>query len=321
MSETTQGTHPFIRNIQLDEDGVWRPQVRSSVSYPEAGHDSCYNVEDTSFWFAHRNRCIAAVINAFPPNPALPFVDMGGGNGYVAAMIQRMGYQTVLLEPGAQGIAHARERGLAELVQASSTDLQIKPGTIGAVGLFDVVEHIEDAATALRNLHPTLAEHGRIYVTVPAHTALWSSIDVQAGHFRRYNRTSLGRLFHGCGFDVDFNSYYFWPLPPPMFLMRSLPERLGLRRASKPRNERISQEHRSGAGLLNRLLALEERALGKGRNIPFGASCILVASKRAASKRAAGNHADEQHIEKDPVEGENDSSALSPQAPSRDRHP
>ena len=69
-----------IRNIALGDDGVWRPPGNSAVSYPDEGHDSCHGVEDDSFWFAHRNRCIAAMVENFPPPPGLAFADVGGGN-------------------------------------------------------------------------------------------------------------------------------------------------------------------------------------------------------------------------------------------------
>lgn len=270
-----------IANVALQEDGVWRATTHSSVSYPDEGHDTIHGVEAGSFWFAHRNRCIAAAIAHDPPDRALPFADVGGGNGFVAAMIRAQGYRVVLIEPGASGIAHARERGLDDLVQASLVDLEMIPGRLGAIGLFDVLEHIEDDAAALRAMRGMLAENGKIYLTVPAHRWLWSSADDTAGHFRRYTTGQLRRLFERCGYDVGLCSYYFWPLPAPMLLLRSLPERLGLRRGAGRTQGRVAAEHRREGGLLQRLLAGEARALANGRTIPFGASCILVASRRA----------------------------------------
>jgi SAM-dependent methyltransferase len=270
-----------IANVVLQEDGVWRATSHSSVSYPDAGHDTVHGVEAGSFWFAHRNRCIAAAIAHDPADRTLPFADVGGGNGFVAAMIRSLGYRVVLIEPGASGIAHARERGLEELVQASLVDLEMVPGRLGAIGLFDVLEHIEDDAAALRGMHRMLADGGKVYATVPAHRWLWSSADVQAGHFRRYTTGQLRALFERCGYDVGLCSYYFWPLPAPMLLMRSLPERLGLRRGAGRTAARVAAEHRREGGLLQRLLAGEERALARGHGVPFGASCILSATRRA----------------------------------------
>ena len=269
----------FIDNIQRGDDGVWRTTIRSGVSYPDEGHDTCHGVENGSFWFAHRNRCIGAAIRRHPPLASLPFADVGGGNGFVAAMIQDLGYRTVLIEPGASGIAHARERGIGELVQASIVDLVIRPGSLGAIGVFDVIEHIEHDAEALRSLHSMLGEGGRIYATVPAHRWLWSSVDREAGHYRRYTVRQLRELFAASGFDVEFCSYYFWPLPLPMFLLRTLPDWLRLRRGAARRAKRVRTEHRRSGGLLERLLAVEWARFERGRAMPFGASCIIVAAR------------------------------------------
>ena len=269
----------FITNVAPGEDGVWRPSGQSAVSYPDEGHDSCHSVEDDSFWFSHRNDCIAAVIKQCPPPKGLPVADVGGGNGFVARMIQGLGLRTVLIEPGEAGIRHARARGITELVQASLVDLDIVPGALGAVGLFDVIEHIEHDSDVLGALRPMLAEGGRVYVTVPAYSWLWSSVDTEAGHYRRYTVKQLKALFRRNGFQIEYCSYYFWPLPVPMFLLRVLPERWGLRKAALPRTKRVQSEHRHGNAMLKRLLSWETSMLASSRVLFFGASCILVATK------------------------------------------
>ena len=107
---STHDPRDVIRNIAPGEDGIWRTPGNSAVHYPEAGHDTCFGVEDASFWFAHRNRCIAAVVDRFPPPAGLPIVDVGGGNGYVAKMLHEKGLRTILVEPGGSGVRNARAR-------------------------------------------------------------------------------------------------------------------------------------------------------------------------------------------------------------------
>lgn len=267
-----------IRNIVPSKDGIWRTPGNSAVSYPEGGHDTCFGVEDTSFWFAHRNRCIAAVVSRFPPPPGLPIVDVGGGNGYVAKMLHGLGHRTILVEPGDSGVRNARGRGLPELVQASTEDLDFVPESVGAIGLFDVVEHIPDDVAAIRSFHRLLAPQGRIYATVPAHAWLWSSADDHAGHQRRYTKRSISELFLDCGFTPDFASYYFWPLPAPMLLKRVFLERLA---GTRDNAARAKSEHGAASRWADRMLSWEESRLRQGRTIPVGASCIVAATKRA----------------------------------------
>jgi hypothetical protein len=60
-------------------EGYWSGET-AAVSYPEAGNDECLAIEETSFWFLHRNRAILELLQAFPPPPG-PLLDAGGGNG------------------------------------------------------------------------------------------------------------------------------------------------------------------------------------------------------------------------------------------------
>jgi hypothetical protein len=56
-----------------------------SLSPTLRGDSDCFALEDSSFWFAHRNACLLAVLRQFPTIG--PFFDVGGGNGFVAAAL------------------------------------------------------------------------------------------------------------------------------------------------------------------------------------------------------------------------------------------
>ena len=96
--------------IRLDPEGFWNSSKISAVSYEEEHNDICFGVEEKSFWFTHRNRCILSAVRLLPPPGA--FFDVGGGNGYVAKAIQDAGFEVVLVEPGLPGVRNARRRGL-----------------------------------------------------------------------------------------------------------------------------------------------------------------------------------------------------------------
>src|SRR5262245_51727299 len=130
--------------LRLDPDtGIWHAGSVEAVSYP-AGHNAeCFRLEDDSFWFGHRNRCITTAVHRFPPDGFI--LDVGGGNGYVARGLIDAGYETVLLEPGAEGARNAKQkRQLPTVINATFDNAALRAGSIPNVGLFDVLEHIED---------------------------------------------------------------------------------------------------------------------------------------------------------------------------------
>ncbi len=78
----------LAQNLKL-KDGIWFTDHNSAISYPEEGNDACFQVEDSSFWFKHRNACIAKVVENYKPEGM--FLDVGGGNGFVSSMLASKG--------------------------------------------------------------------------------------------------------------------------------------------------------------------------------------------------------------------------------------
>jgi SAM-dependent methyltransferase len=73
----------------------------------------------------------------------------------------------------------------------------------------NVVEHVEDDLSALRNLRSLLVDGGRAIVLVPQGPALFGTLDTVLGHRRRYRREQLESVARTAGFHVkeilDFN--------------------------------------------------------------------------------------------------------------------
>lgn len=242
------------------------------ISYPVAGNDFCFDVEETSFWFAHRNAAILAAVRAFPPADG-PLLDIGAGNGFVAAALQREGFDVVAIEPNESGAANAVRRGVSHVVRGTLDSARLEEGHAGGAGLFDVVEHIDEDRQFMTSVRRYLQRDGRVYVTVPAFPALWSDEDAYAGHFRRYTVASLRALLRDAGFDVEYATYFFSPLPLPIFLLRALPSRVRKRRA-EPKHAVGGKRTRA---VLERMLRFELARIGRGAAIPFGSSCLAVA--------------------------------------------
>lgn len=149
----------------------------TALSYAKEGNDVCFAIEDQSFWFRHRNECIRRMVERFADPAAGVFLDVGGGNGFVARDLRDAGYDTVMIEPSLTGAANARRRNLEQVVCATVGDAVLKPRSVANVGLFDVIEHIEDDVEFLKSIRPVLKPGGGVFITVPAYQMLWSVDD------------------------------------------------------------------------------------------------------------------------------------------------
>ena len=72
----------------------------------------------------------------------------------------------------------------------------------------NVLEHIEDDAAELANARDALNPMGHLLIFVPAIPGLYSDIDRQIGHFRRYMKKDLVELTRRSGFSVVKAQYF-----------------------------------------------------------------------------------------------------------------
>jgi len=84
----------------------------------------------------------------------------------------------------------------------------ILPGGADAILSINVLEHIEDDATAIRNMVGAVKPGGAVLVSVPAHMSLYNDMDRLAGHCRRYRREDMQRLFAGLPVRLERLSYF-----------------------------------------------------------------------------------------------------------------
>ena len=204
-----RGVLVFERGIPLDHP-----------DYPADGLDALCRYELDHPWFTHRLKIIR---NAFATHVGREeqILEVGAGTGHTARALKDDGYVHVALgDMHVRGLVYAKRLGIETVYQF---DLQRPPfrDHFDAVALFDVLEHIPGDVAAVRQVHRMLRPGGRVLLTVPAHSWLWSRVDDLSGHHRRYNRRRLGSLLASAGFDVLECRYFFTALVPGL-LLRSL---------------------------------------------------------------------------------------------------
>ena len=267
----------ICRHLNQNELGIWLATQSEKCFYPEDGEKRFVGIEDDSFWFGHRRNCIIEIVKKYPPDGLI--IDVGGGNGFVTLAMKQAGFNAVLLEPNIKAAMNAFRRGITQIICSTLDSAQFDAGSIGALGLFDVIEHIENDMAFLKTIRKLLKTKGKLYLTVPAFPSLWSAEDRYARHFRRYTLRLITKQLRQCGFEIDHATYLFSYLPLPLFLVKTLPTELGWARTYT--HEQTRREHVLQPGLKKKVLdgihTWERHMIKTGKTIPFGTSILVSA--------------------------------------------
>ncbi|HUE36604.1 MAG TPA: class I SAM-dependent methyltransferase [Candidatus Acidoferrum sp.] len=94
------------------------------------------------------------------------------------------------------------------IIQGTINDLK-DDGDWNAIVNINVLEHIQDDEGELKNYHERLRKnHGILCLFVPARPELYSLLDKDFGHFRRYTRPELRQKLERAGFEIVRLRYY-----------------------------------------------------------------------------------------------------------------
>ena len=209
---------PFIATdaaVTLPSQLAWQQGMwvgpSSGVNYPDDGHD-LLPVNPDNWWYAHR---AAVVVRALARIPVWPRVlwDVGGGTGLMEPALRADGWQTVVVEPVASAAARAIDR--ADLVISAPLEyIRLPSSSVPAIGMFDVLEHLDDPVATLRECARVLMPGGVLIATVPSHPWLWSDTDRAAGHQLRYTPRALRRQGAQAGLRLIESRRFFVALVP-----------------------------------------------------------------------------------------------------------
>jgi SAM-dependent methyltransferase len=126
-------------------------------------------------------------------------LDVGAGIGTHTLRLQGLANEVVALEPDPQlaAILRTRADGI-EVVEAGADAVE---GPFDAIVCFNVLEHIPDDVGTLRRFRELLAPAGAVLLLVPAHRALYGTLDRSFGHERRYGARELRDKLSAAGLE------------------------------------------------------------------------------------------------------------------------
>jgi len=159
----------------------------------------------------HAQNYRRALINELAPYLRGRVLEVGAGVGQITSELLQIPTITKLVsvEPNPK---------YCEVLMRKFPGHEIVQGTIenvGADSLWDcivsinVLEHIQDDVGELRRYYKRLVEsRGVLCLFVPARQELYSNIDRDFGHFRRYSRSELREKLNLAGFTRVHMRYY-----------------------------------------------------------------------------------------------------------------
>jgi SAM-dependent methyltransferase len=176
--------------------------------YDPSFFDQLATIEDRHFWFRARNRLIFELAKKISSGlkPGYLVLELGCGTGNVLRVLQQACSEGTLvgLELWWDGLRYARRRSTAFVVQG---DVRNRPfgKQFELIGMFDVLEHVQEERETLDSLLRLLMPSGRLLLTVPAHKFLWSYFDEAAHHCRRYSPKEIHNKLTAAEFEVELS--------------------------------------------------------------------------------------------------------------------
>ncbi len=231
-----------------------------------------HRAEDRHWWYRGRRTVLEGVLDGLDLPAGTRILDAGCGSG--RNMIELARYGTVTgVELSETSVALARERQCGEVVAGSVLEMPFPDHSFELAVSLDVIEHLEDDLTALREMRRTVAPGGALLVTVPAYQWLWSGHDEINHHHRRYTRRSLQHVAEQAGWRQARTTYFNSLLLPVAILLRVL-DRVNTKTTESSLDLWVPPEPLNW--VLERPLALEAAMIKRGGRIPAGLSLLAL---------------------------------------------
>ncbi|HEV8095170.1 MAG TPA: class I SAM-dependent methyltransferase [Burkholderiales bacterium] len=259
------------------QDGIpqlSRLQGAQAAKFSPQDFECLYALEHDYFWFRGRIRLILWAFERYA-NGCRSFLEIGCGTGSVLAALVRAHPDISVWgsEPYLEGLRFARTRvDSARLVQMDARCVPFAD-EFDAIGMFDVIEHIDEDQAVLSQVSRALRPGGILLITVPQHRFLWSPADEHAGHARRYTRAELVQKVEHAQFRVLRCTSFVSLLFPLLLISR-------FRRKGREYDPHAEYRvPRVVNAVLEMALSAERTAIRLGATLPFGGSLLLVARR------------------------------------------
>lgn len=232
-------------------------------------------LENSYWWHIGRKSIISQQMKKLKLKPKSKILNIGCGTGGMIPLFEQYGNVTNV-DVSAEAIKFSKSQGYKNITKYDGKKLPFNNNNFDMVVATDVLEHIQDDESALKEWGRVLKPNGYLLITVPAYQWLWSEHDESLHHHRRYTASQLHRLLNKQNFKVGKRTYAITFSFPMIVAYRLLNSMRGKQNTNKDSSYVLLPK--SINSVFTNLLRVEAQVL-KVINFPVGTSVLMIAKK------------------------------------------
>ena len=234
------------------------------------------DVEGKHWWFVGRRAILEEflrqiVLQIRNPQSAIRILDVGCGTGANLEMLAQFG-ESEGVDVSDDALEFCKAKGL-KAHKGLAEKLPFEDESFDVVTALDVVEHLDDDISGLKEMNRVLKKDGRTLIFVPAFMWLWGVQDDISNHRIRYTKKQIVERLQKSGFEIERATYANWTFFAPILAGRTIMKITGIKPESE-NNVNVSALN----GIFGKIFS-SERLWLKNFDFPFGVSIVIVAKK------------------------------------------
>ena len=145
------------------------------------------------------------------------FLEVGAGKGGLVNFYYKYLKTITLIEPSKNLFKILKQKFKKKKIIIKQKTIKNLKEKFNIIIYFDVLEHIEDDLSEIKNAKKRLKKNGYLVFNVPAYQNFYSAFDKKVGHFRRYEKKDFKKFVLGAAkiekiFYLDSIGYLLYRL-------------------------------------------------------------------------------------------------------------
>jgi ubiquinone/menaquinone biosynthesis C-methylase UbiE len=239
-----------------------------------------FEVETKHWWWVARKKIVVNLLQKYVKNKNNLILDAGCGTGAGMLYLQEFG-KVYGVDLSQKAVNYCKKRGITRVKLGDVSNLPYKDNFFDIICLMDVIEHVSNDKLVIREMHRVLKKGGLLLMTLPALPFIYSKHDKAQGHFKRYSKNDLAKIFKGSGFKEKKMSYFNIFLSPLIIAIRLLSKAGGPLEKLADFDSKVNYDifkRRVTNFVLCQIFSIESKLL-VNMDLPFGISLLSIHKK------------------------------------------